>query len=81
MKEGKFTTWNLWLWASFDWLFRIKNTKGNKDFPSIEKLKVIPGKPSVYKKSKQKENRTEGNKGTSKFMIPNSSLLTKCAWA
>ena len=41
-------------------------TEGNKDFPFIEKLKVIPGKPSVlcYKKSKQKENRTEGNKGT-----------------
>ena len=43
-----------------------KKTEGNKDFPCIEKLKVIPGKPSVlcYQKSKQKENRTEGNKGT-----------------
>mgnify|MGYP005695698167 FL=1 len=44
----------------------LEKTEGNKDFPFIEKLKVIPGKPSVlcYKKSKQKENRTEGNKGT-----------------
>ena len=43
----------------------IGKTEGNKDFPFIEKLKVIQGKPSVlcYKKSKQKENRTEGNKG------------------
>ena len=43
-----------------------KKTEGNKDFLIIAKLKVIPGKPSVllYKKSKQKENRTEGNKGT-----------------
>ena len=43
-------------------------TEGNKDFPFIAKLKVIPEKPSVlcYKKSKQKENRTEGNKGTQK---------------
>ena len=44
----------------------LEKTEGNKDFLFIEKLKVIPGKPSVlfYKKSKQKENRTEGNKGT-----------------
>ena len=44
----------------------LEKTEGNKDFPFIAKLKVIPGKPSVlcYKKSKQKENRTEGNKGT-----------------
>ena len=43
-----------------------KKTEGNKDFLFIEKLKVILGKPLVlcYKKSKQKENRTEGNKGT-----------------
>ena len=43
----------------------LEKTEGNKDFLFIEKLKVIPGKPSVlcYKKSKQKENRTEGNKG------------------
>ena len=47
----------------------LEKTEGNKDFPFIEKLKVIPGKPSVlcYKKSKQKENRTEGNKGTLEF--------------
>ena len=44
----------------------LEKTEGNKDFPFIEKLNVITGKPSVsfYKKSKQKENRTEGNKGT-----------------
>ena len=44
----------------------LEKTEGNKDFPFIAKLKVIPGKPSVlfYKKSKLKENRTEGNKGT-----------------
>ena len=44
----------------------LEKTEGNKDFPFIEKQKVITGKPSVlcYKKSKQKENRTEGNKGT-----------------
>ena len=44
----------------------LEKTEGNKDFLFIEKLKVIPGKPSVfnYKKSKQKENRTEENKGT-----------------
>ena len=44
----------------------LEKTEGNKDFPLIAKLKVIPEKPSVlcYKKSKQKENRTEGNKGT-----------------
>ena len=44
----------------------LEKTEGNKDFPFTAKLKVIPGKPSVlcYKKSKQKENRTEGNKGT-----------------
>ena len=44
----------------------LEKTEGNKDFSFIAKLKVIPGKPSVlcYKKSKQKENRTEGNKGT-----------------
>ena len=44
----------------------LGKTEGNKDFPFIEKLKVIQEKPSVlcYKKSKQKENRTEGNKGT-----------------
>ena len=43
-----------------------KKTEGNKAFLFIAKLKVIPGKSSVllYKKSKQKENRTEGNKGT-----------------
>ena len=47
----------------------LEKTEGNKDFLFIEKLKVIPGKPSVfnYKKSKQKENRTEGNKGTPYF--------------
>ena len=44
----------------------LEKTEGNKDFPFIAKLKVFPGKPSVlcYKKPKQKENRTEGNKGT-----------------
>ena len=44
----------------------LEKTEGNKDFPFIGKLKVIQGKPLVlfYKKSKQKENRTEGNKGT-----------------
>ena len=44
----------------------LEKTEGNKDFPFIEKLKVIPGNPSVlrWKKAKQKENRTEGNKGT-----------------
>ena len=49
----------------------LEKTEGNKDFPFIEKLKVITGKPSVlcYKKSKQKENRTEGNKGTHFFRI------------
>ena len=38
----------------------LEKTEGNKDFPFIAKLKVIPGKPSVlfYKKSKLKENRT-----------------------
>ena len=47
----------------------LEKTEGNKDFLFIQKLKVIPGKPSVfnYKKSKQKENRTEGNKGTPYF--------------
>ena len=46
----------------------LEKTEGNKDFCFIAKLKVIPVKPSVlcYKKSKQKENRTEGNKGTLK---------------
>ena len=44
----------------------LEKTEGNKDFLIVAKLKVIPGKPSVllYKKWKQKENRTEGNKGT-----------------
>ena len=44
----------------------LGKTEGNKDFHFTAKLKVIPGKPSVllYKKSKQKENRTEGNRGT-----------------
>ena len=44
----------------------LEKTEGNKDFSFIAKLKIIPGKPSVpfYKKSKLKENRTEGNKGT-----------------
>ena len=44
----------------------LEKTEGNKDFCFTAKLKVIPGKPSVllYKKSKQKESRTEGNKGT-----------------
>ena len=44
----------------------LEKTGGNKDFPFIVKLKVIPGKPSVlfHKKSKLKENWTEGNKGT-----------------
>ena len=43
----------------------------NKDFPFIAKLKVFLGNPSVlcYKKSKQKKNRTEGNKGTLKMLI------------
>ena len=37
----------------------------------IAKPKDFPGKPSVlcYKKSKQKENRTEGNKGTQTSVI------------
>ena len=49
----------------------LEKTKGNKDFPFIAKLKVILGKPSVlcYKKSKQKENRTEGNKGTREKVV------------
>ena len=44
----------------------LEKTEGNKGFPFIAKLKVFLGKPSVlcYKKPKQKENRTEGNKGT-----------------
>ena len=42
--------------------FRFRKRKLKKDFPFIAKLKVIPEKP--YKKSKLKENRTEGNKGT-----------------
>ena len=44
----------------------LEKIEGNKDFPFIGKLKVIPGKPSVlfYKRSQLKENRTEGNKGT-----------------
>ena len=44
----------------------LEKTEGNKDFPFIAKLKVITGKPSVWccKKPEQKENRTEGNKGT-----------------
>ena len=44
----------------------LEKTEGNKVFPFNAKLKVIPRKPSVlfYKKSKLKENRTEGNKGT-----------------
>ena len=47
----------------------LEKTEGNKDFPFIAKLKVFLRKPSVlrYKKSKQKENRTEGNKGTRKW--------------
>ena len=41
-------------------------TEGYKDCLKKAKLKVFQGKPSVFlsKKSKQKENRTEGNKGT-----------------
>ena len=37
----------------------LEKTEGNKDFPFIEKLKVIPGKPSVlcYKKSKQNRRK------------------------
>ena len=53
----------------------LEKTEGNKGFSLIAKLKVIPGKPSVlcYKKSKQKENRTEGNKGTPKYPIQKCS--------
>ena len=48
----------------------LEKIEGNKDFPFIAKLKVIPGKPSVlfFKNSKLKENRTEGNKGTLSFL-------------
>ena len=44
----------------------FEKTEDNNDFPFIAKLKDFPRKPSVlcYKISKQKENRTEGNKGT-----------------
>ena len=47
----------------------LEKTEGNKDFLFIAKLKVFLKKPSVlcYKKTKQKEKRTEGNKGTRKF--------------
>ena len=59
----------------------LEKTEGNKDFPFIEKLKVITGKPSVsfYKKSKQKENRTEGNKGTpfEAYKLPHT---LNCIW-
>ena len=41
-------------------------TEGYKEYSKKAKLKVFKRKPSVLlsKKSKQKENRTEGNKGT-----------------
>ena len=61
----------------------LEKTEGNKDFPFIAKLKVIPGKPSVlfYKKSKLKENRTEGNKGTLKNELKVAYLHLKLgAW-
>ena len=48
-------------------------TEGYKDYSKKAKLKVFKRKPSVLfsKKSKQKENRTEGNKGTrDKFVFP-----------
>ena len=53
----------------------LEKTEGNKDFPFFAKLKVFLGKPSVlcHKKSKQKENSTEGNKGT-----PNRSIFYFC---
>ena len=58
----------------------LEKAEGNKDFPFIAKLNVIPEKPSVlcYKKSKQKENRTEGNKGTRQmntFFIVKNDLI------
>ena len=49
----------------------LEKTEGNKDFLFIAKQKVFPEKPSVlcYKKPKQKENRTEGNKGTHSDLV------------
>ena len=35
----------------------LEKTEGNKDFLCIEKLKVIPGKPSVFNYKKSKQNR------------------------
>ena len=64
--------WYVFLTVDFGWKLNAlksfsfrKKTEGNKDFPFIAKLKDFLGKPSVlcYKKSKQKENRTEGKKG------------------
>ena len=40
----------------------LEKTEGNKDFPFIAKLKVIPGNLQFYVTKNQ--NRTEGNKGT-----------------
>ena len=52
----------------------------NKDLPFIAKMKDLPGKPSVlwYKKSKQKESRTEGNKGT--FLVPPKAFDSQCKY-
>ena len=58
----------------------LEQTEGNKDLPFIAKMKDFPGKPSVlwYKKSKQKENRTEGNKGT--LLVPPKAFDSQCKY-
>ena len=43
--------------------FSFRKTEGNKNFPFNTKLKDFP----VSKKSKHKEDRTKGNKGTQKL--------------
>ena len=60
----------------------LEKTEGNKDFPFIAKLKAFTRKPSVlcYKKSKQKENRTEGNKGTPLFSYEKNLLFAILYW-
>ena len=57
-----FLTFSFWRECSFtfsfegNWIFWkasvLEKTEGNKDFPFVAKLKVIPGKPTVlfYKK-------------------------------
>ena len=37
----------------------LEKTEGNKDFPFIAKLKVIPGKPSVICYKNQNRRKTE----------------------